>query len=130
VPAQRSARLSLSTYDQGTLHHYLYQLRAPAEIAFLIAWGAGENDSGALNVDKFEINYGDGTGWIDVTADAGSWDYLTESDPDGMTHYVYEQAGTYEVLARATFWDGEVVYSNVDHDLYPNGFPVTVLPPP
>lgn len=59
-------------------------------------------------ITSFEVDYGDGQGWQNVTADAPRWaSFLTWGD--NVTHYFYAAPGTYTLRARATFHDGEVV---------------------
>jgi hypothetical protein len=61
---------------------------------------------------KVELDFGDGAGWIDATqyyqeflALDSPWTFET-----GFKH-TYTVPGDYVTQARATFWDGEVVYS-------------------
>jgi hypothetical protein len=63
-------------------------------------------------LQKVEINGGSGLNWIDVTQyyreflDSDlDWNYISGYK------YTYVNTGTYILSARATFWDGEVVYS-------------------
>ncbi len=62
---------------------------------------------------KVELLGGDGRDWVDVTqyykdfvARAPHWDF------DSSYKYTFTAPGTYILSARATYWDGEVVYSN------------------
>lgn len=75
------------------------------------------NRSELESVIKLEVDFGDGGGWEDVTV----WfnDYLTppyDNTIAGMIKHIYPAAGTYTPKARATFWDGEVVYWNSQFD--------------
>lgn len=75
------------------------------------------NRSELDSVIKLEVDFGDGGGWEDVT----SWfdDFFTppyDTTTAGMIKHIYPAAGTYTPEARATFWDGEVVYWNSQSD--------------
>lgn len=61
---------------------------------------------------KLEADYGDGSGWQDITA----W-YRIQAERQTVTHYLidsithtYPSAGTYLLNGRVTYWDGAVVY--------------------
>jgi hypothetical protein len=69
------------------------------------------------SITKIEVDFGDSTGWLDATA----WltDYLTppyDNTTAGMIKHIYPAAGTYTPNARATYWDGEVIYWNSQLD--------------
>jgi hypothetical protein len=52
---------------------------------------------------KLELDFGDGGGWTDET----TW---YEGNHSSSIKHVYSASGTYEFNARATYWDGEIVY--------------------
>jgi len=81
-------------------------LSLPVEISFSIVVERGQADGGRENlVTKVELNPGDKSGWLDVTAE-----YLSQPINNLIPH-TYTENGVYNPQARATFWDGEVVYS-------------------
>lgn len=59
-----------------------------------------DNLRGHVMLSKMEIDFGDGSSWIDATSCYQSASRLKHTFP---------AAGTYYVRARATYWDGEVV---------------------
>lgn len=64
---------------------------------------------------QFEISWGDGGGWVDVTAEAYDWDYIWGDgiDTEHISTHTYTSAGTYDIRGRATFRkDGEVVVAS------------------
>jgi hypothetical protein len=129
--AERTAQTNLWLVTATGLESFMQSQRAPSEIAFIIDASMGPNDTNGffLDVVKLEINYGDGSGWRDVTADRAFWDYSSDRDPARMTHYEYSLPGTFYVNSRVTFWDGEVVYEDNSGFGFPLGIPIRVLPP-
>jgi hypothetical protein len=59
---------------------------------------------------KYEADYGDGSGWVDVTAESGEWQYALTGNPAHWSHHTYSAPGTYALNLRVTYWDGEIVY--------------------
>jgi hypothetical protein len=76
-------------------------ISAVPQITSETAKGDGSH-TGAL-LTKLELDFGDGDGWMDATA------WYNANDGSRIKHN-YPAAGTYECNARATYWDGEVVY--------------------
>jgi hypothetical protein len=70
---------------------------------------------------KCEIDFGDGSGWLDVTARKMAWDAL---DASTWEQHTYAVPGEYEPDVRMTYWDGEVLYQNSDFAVH-----VTVTAP-
>jgi hypothetical protein len=72
-------------------------------------------------ITKVEMDYGDGSGWRDVTYDYNhKWDFMFDTDgPDLSTwdQYNYTEPGTYTIRGRVTYWDGEVVYSRPETEV-------------
>ena len=59
-------------------------------------------------VTRIEVDPGDGSGWVDFTDS-----YLANRDVAAAPYHgrhSYQNAGEYLIRARATYWDGEVVY--------------------
>jgi len=75
---------------------------------------------------KYEVNWGDGPDWQDVTADSAHWDYSAQDGiVDGeVSSHSYSVPGTYRVQCRATYWDD---YVQVQHDDFR---PTVVVDPP
>ncbi len=69
--------------------------------------GSGETKSG--DISKVEIDFGDGSGWEDVTA---AWmskqDQSIYSLEDAAQPHTYTEPGEYSVHCRVTFTDNEV----------------------
>lgn len=72
----------------------------------------------AAHLDQFtkaELDFGDGQGWQDVTADARTkwWQQPlgtpTYYQTNYMTPHTYTEPGVYEVNGRITWWDGQVM---------------------
>jgi hypothetical protein len=63
----------------------------------------GDSNHASALLLKLEVNFGDGAGWTDATA------WYNANDGTRIKHS-YSAAGTYECNARATYWDGEIVY--------------------
>lgn len=63
--------------------------------------------------EKIEMNFGDGTGWQDVTGDAARWDHnpFDGLDPARVTLHTYSHPGAYRISLRVTYYDGEIVTS-------------------
>lgn len=63
---------------------------------------------------KTELDFGDGSGWQDITALIASFDYnwFDGVDPAGTVQHTYTEPGDYTIDARVTYWDGEVVYAH------------------
>jgi hypothetical protein len=65
-------------------------------------------------VSLVEINPGDGSGWHDITAFYFAHTLGTVyQDANAYWPYTFPAPGTYNVFARARYYDGEVVTSNV-----------------
>jgi hypothetical protein len=75
---------------------------------------------------KTEIDFGDGAGWQDVTADRFRWDriYGDGIDLSTWTQHVYTTPGSYTPDIRVTYWDGEVLHHLPDTVVH-----ITILPP-
>lgn len=63
---------------------------------------------------KVELNYGDGSGWQDFTKAYKEINIQFTSHDISVFNHTYAQAGTYTILIRATFWNGEVVNTEAD----------------
>lgn len=62
-------------------------------------------------VSRFELDFGEGNGWEDVTSEARNWDYGEIGrglDVNRLTHHTYSEPGEYLLRGRVTYWDGEV----------------------
>jgi hypothetical protein len=81
----------------------------------------GELDHRQNWYSKVEWNPGDGAGWIDITEDYRNnmEQAQTLTYAIGYKH-TYAAPGTYQVQARVTYWDGEVVYSMTSDFIVPD----------
>lgn len=104
-----------------------YPRVAPYEFRVLIHVNAGEYDYRMGKQDKLavkcEMNFDDGTVWLDFTTEVLAYIRGGEQDPELLPVHVFENPGTYKVQARVTYWDEEVLYSS------PNFTPLVILPP-
>ena len=78
---------------------------------FSVSVSIGDGDSHVRYRDlatKVELDPGDGSGWLDITA--GYLGTMGTDEPDGS--HVYSEPGEYTVQAHVTYWDGEVVVSD------------------
>ena len=77
-----------------------------------------DSDAAHRGVDplmtKHEVNFGDGGGWVDVTAEERTYDYYLGDglDPAHCAKHTYTNPGTYTIDARVTYWDGAVLYAS------------------
>lgn len=113
----RSALLESRTLVSEDISRHL-EGRSPLTVASSIASSYGPGDEehalgGNRIIIKAELNFGDGSGWLDKTVDQETKWYNPEApslhDPDFMTQHVYETPGTYTITGRLTYWDGELV---------------------
>jgi hypothetical protein len=105
------------------------QGKAPLTVAARIVGGYGPLDPrNDTAFSKAELNFGDGTGWIDCTVDLHTL-WFKEPTPlvgpltDWMTKHTYTAAGTFDITGRLTYADGEVIYTDPT-----DGSTVTVTP--
>lgn len=91
---------------------------APLTIAAGMSYGAGWNDVGRASdfMSRIEVDFGDGTGWTDLTSEmltlfAEEGKSEKSIPPEAVSH-TYTTPGEYEMRARITYKDGEVVYSD------------------
>jgi hypothetical protein len=85
----------------------------PLEVGIALGFQAALDDPFPRshdNISRFEIDYGDGRGWRDVTADSGRWGYGFAAR-EHLTTFIYTEPGTYLLHGRAIFYDGEIVES-------------------
>lgn len=89
---------------------------APLQLLAEPNYGLGERDDDSReDITKVEVNFGDGGGWSDVTADAQAmWSGEPVDWLNSTLEHTYTEPGDHIIIARLTFWDGEVVYSNID----------------
>jgi hypothetical protein len=96
-------------------------LSHPGEIvnstqSYYIAVCKGDSDNVPSRnlIDQVEIDPGDGTGWHDITAFYFARTFGTvPQDTGAYWPYTFTAPGTYNVFARARYYDGEVVTSSV-----------------
>ncbi|MCB1217971.1 hypothetical protein KDL44_11300 [bacterium] len=85
---------------------------APLQIGVVIGYSyAPPKPSGNQEwISKFEVDFGDGAGWQDVTSEARNWDYggNGDRDPNRLTRHTYSLPGSYTVKGRLTYWDGDI----------------------
>jgi hypothetical protein len=86
---------------------------APCTIGAVIGGTNHPNFLGGSMYLQVQIDWGDGSGWVDVTADKPSYDYYYDDgmDPNGCSQHTYAEPGVYRIRSRATYWDGQVVES-------------------
>lgn len=84
---------------------------APLELRVSMNYTTGEQDGGAVSdvIHGAALNFGDGTGWIDVTAEFLNDQDIHGTHLDGNMLHTYFEPGSYEIHGRLTYWDGEVV---------------------
>ncbi|MEP0813377.1 MAG: hypothetical protein HRF49_01760 [bacterium] len=70
---------------------------------------------------KIELNYGDGSGWVDSTNYMLAWQNEELADSE-LPQHMYLIPGQYQPLARVTYWDGSIVERQ-------SLWTITVLPP-
>jgi hypothetical protein len=80
----------------------------------VVCEGESDNVPSSSLVNLVEIDPGDGTGWHDITAFyfAHMIDTVPQ-DTGAYWPYTFPAPGTYNVFARARYYEGEVVTSNV-----------------
>jgi hypothetical protein len=85
------------------------------EVGAAIGIGTRPGDPGGVDelVDKVELDWGDGSGYQDLTSDAiDKWWHGGEgtfpNDPNFLSLHTYDTPGEFTMTARVTFWDGEV----------------------
>ena len=94
----------------------------PLEIGITISTYNDIPPKGLNQISKFELDFGDGGGWVDVTQEARNWDFGEigrELDVNRMTKRVYSEPGEYLIRGRITYWDGDVHDTSGDPD-YPH----------
>jgi hypothetical protein len=69
-------------------------------------------------VSKAEIDFGDGSGFVDVTSKLVRSEWIFNYTGE----HTYFQAGAYILRARATYWDGAILEYTLE-------VPIVVLPP-
>ena len=105
--------------------------RAPQTIAVTAgaSWGWQDENANRIGpeaITNLEIDFGDGSGWISFADEWREWDH----DPpggmytDNMAQHTYAKPGRYYVTARATYWDGSVLYSDPNHRIGVSVFPL------
>jgi len=89
---------------------------APLDIFMFVRPISGSADNQVDMSSKFEFNFGDGTGWIDLTQEYNQKVHGAHTSPppvlDQLKH-TYAIPGDYTVICRVTFSDGGVVLSSV-----------------
>lgn len=84
-------------------------------------------------VSNLKIDFGDGSGWQDITAlyYVMDFDYDDGVDLSRVARHTYTEPGVYNIRARATYWDGQVVSldENTPTDGRPQPIRVTVTDP-
>jgi PKD repeat protein len=86
----------------------------PLEVAFTVGASTSDRDSGLREDQKIpsmEVDFGDGSGWQDITAlyYVMDFDYDDGVDLSRVAGHTYTEPGEYIIRARATYWDGEVI---------------------
>jgi len=111
--------------------------RAPLTIAVTAGAGAGWEDEDAQRywpeaITNLEIDFGDGSGWISYAGkwQAWYWDSRNVIEKDKMAQHTYTKPGTYYVTARATYWDGTVLYSDANERIGVSVFALGLPLPP
>ena len=110
-------------------------IEGPLELGLIVSYGIHRlPPGGGKIVTKREIDFGDGIGWVDVTAESVKWSdggVGGEPTPDQMTRRVYTEPGEYLIRGRVTYWDGEVYdTSGIPEDfIQSTDLLVRILPP-
>jgi hypothetical protein len=101
-------------------------ISGPAPLVIRGALGV-QSDSTDIGHDPFyskiEVDFGDGAGWTDVTAQLENY-WQNGLKPQDLIVHEYSAPGVFIIRARATYWDGAVVYSESPYERT-----INVLPP-
>lgn len=113
VLPQRGIQLDAGQMDSQTVNGATGT--APLAVHYLPTVIRGEGDTADYStVSAVEIDPGDGSGWLDVTAEWRSYMALiaagTERTSDDLLKYTYRMQGEFAMLARVRFTDGDVHY--------------------
>lgn len=106
----------ISYRSTGIIGSFPQSGEAPLEVRVLAAVSLDERDYAAGKIEwvdavtKIEVDFGDGTGWFDITLEQFDH-YAKKIELIDMTPHVYNVPGPYYINTRATYWDGELVYS-------------------
>jgi hypothetical protein len=103
-----------STPDGPSLHGI--EGKAPCNVGAVVDFFVDSNPKTGVVFIKVEIDFGDGSGWRDITSSMKDMDYYYYDglDPAHSVLHTYAQPGEYRVRARITYWDGEVIESRQD----------------
>jgi hypothetical protein len=117
-PGTGVRRVLAFAYPQSaaTIEGYTITALAPLQVGvnFGISKIAGDPGSTAELVLKAEVDWGDGSGFEDVTNDTHTKWYRggegsLPNDPNFLSLHTYAGTGDHTIIARVTYWDGEVV---------------------
>lgn len=89
---------------------------APCTVSAIVDPTDGEEDNywpRSKYISKTDVSFGDSTTWDDATASSkATWGIFPNSEPWSLAvRHTYTASGSYIVRGRATYWDGELIYS-------------------
>ncbi|MEZ5339299.1 MAG: hypothetical protein R3F46_13700 [bacterium] len=102
-----------------------YTAEGPLTLALRMSFGNVPTPSPDVEmVSRYELDFGDGNGWMDVTQQARSWHEAgsgPDTDVSKLSRVLLSEPGEYLLRGRITYWDGEVAvtthespYANTD----------------
>jgi hypothetical protein len=106
---------------------------APLDVTARVIIGLNETDTSMRTaVTKIEVDFADGSGWQDVTAQiSATWDNPSATMNDQLITHHYIAAGQYIIRARVTYSDNQILESPATYSEADVWAPVVkVLPPP
>jgi len=109
IPQERSLFVGAGPVEEGMISEITGEL--PLAITTQLLMYGGETDDGDEHKPQaVEWDPGDGTGYIDVSAEyyTAIVDHPNSADAQVQDDYTYTTTGEYQITARVTWWDGEV----------------------
>jgi hypothetical protein len=85
---------------------------APFAVGAALTATPGVQDRGLTAsqlLGKAELDFGDGGGWVDVTAQQLALGAAWGASLAQSAAHTYTAAGTYTIRGRVTYWDGQVI---------------------
>jgi len=85
---------------------------APLTLGAALVAAPGLQDTGRTGsqlVTKAELNFGDGAGWVDITAQQQALGPAFGNSLAQSVQHTYAAAGSYILQGRVTYWDGQVL---------------------
>jgi hypothetical protein len=98
---------------------------APLNMRCQLSIGLNETEYSLLAaVSKIEMDFGDNTGWLDVSQHYTQyWSSSNSTYDDSFIEHVFVSPGVYLIKARVTYKDGQVLESPAQYDELDEGAP-------